>query len=802
MGHTILDRRSALSVGSNLTQTQIGLDGVVTNFNKTATDPTLLPAMAAGSLVFRFAKLGLLEGAAASGFSKLAPQIILHPTTSLFALSAEVTAFRGTSHLLGSWVGRPSYQGVFDSKGWKGSFTDFLALKTFGRLGNANPFLTHFAQANAMVLGHEASARLGFTDRQAGSYIERLAHAEATNMALGAGMGLVAKVSGGKLQVLEKSAELRGQTLSPSIARPPLPNLENLVGMAANVHVNNTRVNGPVLDMIAAQGEISTRVPAEGFMGRMESPKDGFAPFTLPDGTHMIWLASPAAFPGIIGERVATTWNGAMGAVLVANPRIDALGLIVLNGVRRNSWAPDAQDKSPVWRALGGMMAFTFVTPPARDLNPLLAAMNLGSAQGFKRELLNPEQQAAVNLLGASEVTNGKAEGMSPKWFRIDKTLELNGYLKRTGLGGAKSIVLHVPGDTAKEQAVKMMAEAAKVLGIYVSGGDQGTARGPWTDMFAQIAPRNMAGSKNSHPLISGFYPSPHTAEGVFQSIRQYLKFSKSGAMNRSILFQGLGGVGAVVFQKAVEQGLEVAGAVDLSVPEILAMRDWASGNPKYRDVAWMWDRAAAEKALETDIFAEQSLLAAKEGLIIVEGLEGAILAASHQRTQLGLNSDIPILSPNASSHAINRGVLDVFFGYGGEAVLGGANNMLELDVHGSSNEMAYYALQKGIFVPASELINQMGAKVVLANALGITEAKAKELAASVGRQVYEQYQSQYDPGIEPFQYGLDDPVAYDRAADAARRNFRPIPPQIQSDREARAAWAELKAAGEAIGRD
>lgn len=777
MGHTILDRRSVNSSGTSLTQAQVGFDRVAQNFQQTISDPTFLPAMVVGSAAYRLAKLTLLEGAAAAGITKFVPRIVLNPTLSLAALGGEVSAFRASSNVLGSWAGHLPTQSTFHAKGWSGTFTDFLFLKTFGRFGASNPILAHAAQSHAMVLGHEMSARLGFTDAQDGSYVEKLARAEATNLGLGAGMAFMHVATRGSLQVAEKAVDARLQSFStPKLSAfhsLPAPQLES---MAANS--NNTRVNGPVLDMIAAQGAMSSRVPEEGFMGRMENPGDGFSAFKLPDGTHAIWIGSPSAFPGVIGERLATTWSGALGAVLVANPTIDALGLIVMHGARKNNWAPDARShKQPVWRGLGGMMAFTRSIPPTRDLDPLLQAMNLGLAQGFQFEQLSPEQQAAVNLLGAAEITNGKAKGMGPKWLYIDRTLQMNGYSynTRTGLGGMKSVVLHAPGDTAKTQAVYMMAQVAKTLGIYISGGDEGTARGPWTDMFATIAPNNMAGSKNSNPLIRGFYPSPHTAEGVFQGLLRYLQGIGAGAKDRSILFQGVGGVGEVVLRKAIQGGLEVAGATNMTVEELVAMRDFSKTRPEYKDVAWMWDRAAARKGLEADIFASQELLAMKEGLIIIEGLESAIVGASHARLQAGKSSDISFLSPNATSHQLSPRLLDLFYNYGGEAVVGGANNVFELDGNGSYRPAAEHALSKGISVPTDSRINQMGAMVVLANALGINEAKAQTLAESVGRQVFEEHLEAHEKGI---------------------------PPQVKSDTEAQEFWHIYKNAGEAIGGD
>ena len=185
----------------------------------------------------------------------------------------------------------------------------------------------------------------------------------------------------------------------------------------------------------------------------MENPENGFDPFVMPDGSHVVWIEGPGSYPSPLNERLATTWNNALGAVLVAHPGMDALGLIVMHGAMKNHWAPDAAGASPVWRGLGGMMAFPKVIPPSRDLNPLLNHLGLGAAgEAFELGRLSPEQQAYVNLLGASEKVNGKALGMTPKWRFIDQALEGIGLTTRTGLGGMKSVVSHAPNEAAKRR--------------------------------------------------------------------------------------------------------------------------------------------------------------------------------------------------------------------------------------------------------------------------------------------------------------------------------------------------------------
>jgi len=235
MGHTILGRRSLASTDfRELNSAQAGMDAALGHFAEQAADPIALAAMSLGSFAFKTARLGFLEASAASGLSRIAPPLALKGAANLFALSAEVTAFRASSNALSSLAGRSAAPGTFDSKGWQGSFTDFLALKTIGHAaGGTNLALTHFAQANAMVLGHELSARLGFAAREEGSYIERLASAEASNLAMGAGMALFHRFAP-RLAELEAKVELRSRALQPAdtlssrqalslLASPPLP---------------------------------------------------------------------------------------------------------------------------------------------------------------------------------------------------------------------------------------------------------------------------------------------------------------------------------------------------------------------------------------------------------------------------------------------------------------------------------------------------------------------------------------------------------------------------------------------------
>lgn len=191
-----------------LTHSQVGLDSTFHSFAQHAANPASLAAMTLGSFAFKAARLGFLQASAGLNLTRVIPSCFIQSATQIFGLCIEVSAFRAASH--------PA-QNIFDPQGWWGTTIDFCALKTIGHLGvGRNILLVHLAQANAMVLGHEVSAQLGFTAHEQGSYLERLALAEASNMALSAGVSLMGILSTGKIHQAERSLEA-------SIQRAALP---------------------------------------------------------------------------------------------------------------------------------------------------------------------------------------------------------------------------------------------------------------------------------------------------------------------------------------------------------------------------------------------------------------------------------------------------------------------------------------------------------------------------------------------------------------------------------------------------
>jgi len=775
MSFSILDRRerSALAFSTHLNSNQGLADQAFSQATNALADPYSLAGLAVAPFFGKWARVGAVSAAErllGGSLGALSKAGIQGAGLGL-GLGVEALAFESTQRslrvgLAGADASLLSLSSLKD--GFSHSFLNISLLKGAGALGSGNAVLSHFGADAAMVAGNHLAAVAGLMEKPGESLLRQLVAADAMNWQMKAGAALFHAASPsmlGRERVLDLALESGRSSRLPA----SLEASAALSAMASPLR-QNTRVNGPVLDLI--EGHALRSAPSEGFMGTMANPADGFEPFMSPDGSYVVWLGSPKAYPGPLAPRLETTWNNALGAVLVANPALDAMGLIVMHGAMKNSWAPDAAGQSPVWRGLGGMMAFTRSIPHARDLNPLLADLGLPAGEGFHFDALTPEHQAWVNFLGAAEKTQGKAMGMTPKWRFIDQALEAIGIDRMTALGGMKSVVLHAPTDAAKGQAVRMMAEVAKILGIYISGGDEGTARGPWTDMFAEVAPLNMAGSKNSHPLIRGRYPSAYTAQGVFQGIKNYFLAAELDPRATPIFFQGVGGVGKNVLEYAMQANYSIAGASDIIASDLAALKQAAAAKG-YAGMAVVWDRQAAREALEPTMFAQQEAIAQAEGLLVADGLVEAMKLTQEHAKALGQSGDIPVLSLNATSHQISEERVDAFAPFNTRAVIGGANNMLELDAKGSYLPAAQKAVAGNLFVPNDSAINRMGATIVLAEALGIDESTAQLLARWVGSYASSEYWLAHQRGI---------------------------PPQVFSDRRAQDAWNRLLASGQALG--
>ncbi len=208
-----LTRRSAYSSSSlGLTETQVRMDANLRHFTEEASDISNLVAMTTGSLAFKFTQTGL----GSLGLFKHA--------SSVLALGVEATVYRGSSNLLAEARGLTPAENVFDGRGWVTTFTHFGALKGASYfVRGKNVFFSHTVQSLGMVGGSQLTYAMHLTARPHGSFFEQMMEAERTNIALGAGTALMGRLTGHRLQVIEKSLDLRAEVLS---ARPSISGYE------------------------------------------------------------------------------------------------------------------------------------------------------------------------------------------------------------------------------------------------------------------------------------------------------------------------------------------------------------------------------------------------------------------------------------------------------------------------------------------------------------------------------------------------------------------------------------------------
>ncbi|MFO1518123.1 MAG: hypothetical protein U1F57_00440 [bacterium] len=182
------------------TDTQKQVDTMVSNFVAQATEWHSLAAMMAGGLAYRYGKIAILGvGGEWAGTSSLA-NAFLRGASVAGGLGLEVLTFetvhRGLLTLSGHGGENPNMWSWNGQGGWKqglaSSYVNFGILKGAGALCNGqNIVVQHFFQDTAMVAGNNLTALLNLTPKPEGSLAEQLLHAEATNLQLAAGMGLV-----------------------------------------------------------------------------------------------------------------------------------------------------------------------------------------------------------------------------------------------------------------------------------------------------------------------------------------------------------------------------------------------------------------------------------------------------------------------------------------------------------------------------------------------------------------------------------------------------------------------------------
>ena len=202
MKSNLLERRALAS--SHLNEAQLKLDATLENFTKEACNLENIAAMTFGSAVFRLTRFASLSLA----------QNILNPAINTLsyatALSAEVIAFRSANALFDKLHQRISSENIFNRDGLLRTFTDFLALKSVGRLAaGQNIFLAHTLQTSAMVASRHLNAQFGLLPTSQGTLLDEFLEAENTNIAMGVGQSLFGFLSGNRLHHLEQSMDLK-----------------------------------------------------------------------------------------------------------------------------------------------------------------------------------------------------------------------------------------------------------------------------------------------------------------------------------------------------------------------------------------------------------------------------------------------------------------------------------------------------------------------------------------------------------------------------------------------------------------
>lgn len=183
---SILEHRRAYSQNLLLSAAQIQLDQASHQFVAHASDWKSLTAVACGSFAYRLGKYFALS----QGIKRAAPWV---------GMISEVSTFRGV-------------RSIFSPEQTSSWFTDYIhfgSLRALGVLGkNMNPLLAHSLQDVGMVATHHLSHAMKLTSSPQGTFIQQIIYAEATNLQMIAGMGLLHSLSHGKFFVAEKTLEI------------------------------------------------------------------------------------------------------------------------------------------------------------------------------------------------------------------------------------------------------------------------------------------------------------------------------------------------------------------------------------------------------------------------------------------------------------------------------------------------------------------------------------------------------------------------------------------------------------------
>lgn len=215
MAHTSLLKRANFDSSIRpFSPAQLSQKMALDHLNATIENPSFLSSMLVGSAAYRFSKWAFVEAASLSKLASLLPKPVLGASSTLFALSSEVTAFRSAHQILEKGYDTQFHKEVFERKAWLGTAIDFGSLKGIGILAlNANPILRSTLQSAGMVAARDLSAALNISPAETGTYVERIAQAQVTQWGMGAGIGLFHHLNSGRIQNHEIAARLKIEAL-------------------------------------------------------------------------------------------------------------------------------------------------------------------------------------------------------------------------------------------------------------------------------------------------------------------------------------------------------------------------------------------------------------------------------------------------------------------------------------------------------------------------------------------------------------------------------------------------------------
>lgn len=455
-------------------------------------------------------------------------------------------------------------------------------------------------------------------------------------------------------------------------------------------------IDDPNLKALFDRQRFADRLPREGFLVEMRNP--GFDPFTTPGGGEVLWITSPADLGGL-GDAVAPYWSGdPLGMVLYRNRRLESVGAIMVYGAMQNHWNTI---HSGGWQSLGGVMCFS------------------GQPLGTSLATVTDKAMAMI------------------KWMPIQARLARLGHPEShsVNLGPAKSICLFKAHESLRPEqvlarkygALAFHARMMRLHGIYIGGNDEGVGEAE-AGLIASLAPKNFAGAPTSFPKYRGRFPSPYTGDGVTEALLVALEHHV-GDLNAPIVMLGYGGVGQRMTQNAIALGLNVTAVVETNLESLL--RAHKSGTPAENCFFLIEGRG---DAIQGQVDQARSL-----GFQVAENLVDAL-------DKMG---EVAVVCPNGGAHAITREVLETAHRKGIRALVGAANNLFAED------NLAWLALQYDILVFHDSTINSLGATVVLADAIALTDVAMERHVLAIGEEAFYALCEGHRKGIPPLFLGL-----------------------------------------------